>query len=316
MTTDDTLLIAREHDRRQLRRAVANGELERVRWGAYRPALEETTGPAATRRLAVDRLGAVHRQLRARHVFSHESAALLWDAPLWRSPRRVNVLVPSRPSSRGAADIVRRSGLPDEHVELHGMPATTLTRTVVDCALTLHPLDALVIADWALRNGLRRQAALEMLARPRRRNGTARARWVLENADAGAESPWETWIRYLSLRAGLPRPRTQFPVEVDGRRYRVDLGWSEHRVLVEFDGRVKYVDGSFGDGYDADRARFEDKVREDAITARLGVRPMRFTAKDGPDPAAATASLLRAFSPSVRRSLRVNPLLPLPDAPF
>jgi very-short-patch-repair endonuclease len=188
-------------------------------------------------------------------VFSHESAALLWNAPLWRLPRRVDVLVP--------ADIVRRRGVPDEHVVLRGMPATTLLRT-----------------------------------------------------DAGAESPWETWIRYLSLRAGLPSPRTQLPVEVDGRRYRVDLGWAEDRVLVEFDGRVKYVDGSFGDGYDADRARFEDKVREDVITAHVGVRPLRFTAKDGPDPAGTTATLLRAFPATVRDASRVNPLLPLPGASF
>lgn len=314
MTPDDAVLIAREHDRHGLRRALLSGDLERVRRGAYRPAVPEQSGPAAARRLTTDRLHAVHRQLRARHVFSHESAALLWSAPLWRLPRQVNVLVPSSPSSRGAADIVRRRGVPDEHVVRRGLPATTLLRTVVDCALTLHPLDALVIADWALGEGLHRAAALDLLARPRRRNGTARARWVLENADPGAESPWETWIRYLSLRAGLPRPRTQFPVEVDGRCYRVDLGWAEHRVLVEFDGRVKYVDGSFGDGYDADRARFEDKVREDAITARLGVRPLRFTAKDGPDPAAATATLLRAFPVAVRGSLKVDPLLPLPGA--
>ncbi|NOV98509.1 hypothetical protein [Isoptericola halotolerans] len=316
MLPEDTLLVAREHDRHVLRRATANGDLERVRRGAYRPVGPEQNRHAAARRLATDRLRAVHRQLRARHVFSHESAALLWGAPLWRLPQRVHVLVPSSPSSRAAADIVRRRGVPDEHVVLRALPVTTLRRTVVDCALTLHPLDALVVADWALGRGMDRAAALDLWARPRRRNGTARARWVLEHADAGAESPWETWVRYLALRAGLPRPRTQLPVEVDGRRYRVDLGWAEEKVLVEFDGRVKDVDGSFGAGYDADHARFEDKVREDAITARLGVRPLRFTAKDGPDPAAATAALLRAFRPAVRGSLRVNPLLPLPGASF
>ncbi|MEG3613903.1 hypothetical protein [Isoptericola haloaureus] len=196
---------------------------------------------------------------------------------------------------------------------MDGLPVTDLDRTVVDCALTMHPLDALVIADWALSQGLHRAGTLDRLAAVRRRNGTARARWVIEHADDGAESPWETWVRYLALRSGLPRPRTQLPVVVDGRRYRVDVGWPEHRVLVEFDGRVKYVDGAFGAGYDADRARFAEKLRDDAIAGSLGVRPLRFTARDRAAPLWVTSRLLSQFPRSVREEARVLRLLPLPD---
>ena len=45
--------------------------------------------------------------------------------------------------------------------------------------------------------------------------------------DAGAQSPKETWLRLLLIRAGLPRPHTQIPVlSPDGNRwYYLDMGW-------------------------------------------------------------------------------------------
>jgi very-short-patch-repair endonuclease len=48
----------------------------------------------------------------------------------------------------------------------------------------------------------------------------------------------------------------QFRVDVGGRRYRADFRVRGTRVLVEFDGAVKYSDP---------RALFEEKQREDAI---------------------------------------------------
>lgn len=321
MTNTQTVLggeivVAREHDAARLRRALRDGDLERVRRGAYRgtaPAgAADDVGPAAARLLALDRARAVHRQLRSRHVFSHETAALLWGAPLWQVPDRVHVRVRSGASGRSASDIVRHVGVPEVERLRHGLPTTGLVRTVVDCALSLPPLDALVVADWAMREGADRGQALALLAETRRRNGTARARRVLAVADGGAESAWETWARYLALRAGLPPAVTQLPVQTASGLFRVDLARPQHGVLLEFDGRVKYTDGAFGRGYDADRARFDEKVREDAITAATGVRPLRLTARDAADPRRATRLLLRQFGADVQGSLRVDPLLPWP----
>ncbi len=264
------------------------------------------------RRRALDRVQAVHRQLPAAHVFSHATAALLWGAPLWEVPTVTHVLQRSRPSSRAATDIVRHVGLPRTSLAIDDLPVTGLSRTVVDCATAQHPLPALVVADWAAGRGLDLGAAREMLAARRRRNGTARARFVLDHADRGAQTPWESWIRYMALRAGLPRPRTQFPVTTRAGRFFVDLAWPEHRVLVEFDGKVKYTDGALGPGYDPDAARFDEKVREDAITERTGVRPLRFVAKHATVPGEVTRRLLAAFPEPVRRRARINPLLPLP----
>lgn len=50
----------------------------------------------------------------------------------------------------------------------------------------------------------------------------------------------------------------QFEVEAEGRRFRADFRIKGTRVLLEFDGRVKYADG---DG----RVLFDEKQREDAL---------------------------------------------------
>ncbi|MEU2201509.1 hypothetical protein [Isoptericola sp. NPDC019482] len=311
MTDDDrTLLIARHHDPAELRRATAAREMERVRRGAYRAPRAAALDPHAHAR---DHLAAVHRQLDAEHVLSHESAALVWGVPLWQTPTTTHVLQRSGASTRSARDIVRRRGLPERWVERGGLPITDLTRTVVDCVTTMHPLGGLVVADWALGQGLDRDEAIRQLAE--RRRGVRRARLVLELAEERVDPPWETWLRYVAVRAGLPRPVTQFRVDTHAGRYEIDVVWLEHRVLAEFDGRIKYRDGAFGAGYDAERALFEEKVREDAITEHLGVRPLRFVARDARNPDQVARRLLARFPEEVRRAARRHPLLPPPPPP-
>lgn len=56
--------------------------------------------------------------------------------------------------------------------------------------------------------------------------------------DGGAESPQETRTRLLLVAAGFPRPRTQIMV-CDEFGYfiaRIDMGWLEWKVGVEYDG--------------------------------------------------------------------------------
>lgn len=238
---------------------------------------------------------------------------MLWGVPLWRTPTTTHVLQRYRAGGTAATDITRHRPLPERWVELAGLPVTDLHRTVVDCLTTLHPLDGLVVADWALGHGVDAAELVRRLDTRASRRGDARARHVLGLADSGATTPWETWLRYVALRAGLPRPTTQLPVPAEGTTYFVDLAWREHQVLVEFDGRIKYTDGAFGPGYDADRARFDEKTREDAITAVMGVRPSRFTARGARDTAAVANKLLRLFPDRVRRAARPDPRLPPPE---
>ncbi|WP_402464085.1 hypothetical protein [Isoptericola aurantiacus] len=314
MPRPDDLILAREVQPSELARSAARGELRRIRTGAYTGDRDTARTPQErARRRRVLLAHAVHRQLRAGHTFSHVTAAALWGCALWRAPDRTHLVQAYRPSSRAAPDLARHIGVvpTQEQVEIDGLPVTDLGRTLVDCAVTIHPLDALVIADSALGRwpSLDLDRARSLLDARGRVNGSRRARWVLDHVDGGADSPGESWVRYICLRAGLPRPRTQAPVVTAGRTYHCDLGWQEHGVYVEFDGRVKYTDGGVRPGHDATQELLREKRRADALH-EAGVLPVRVMS--GESVTGVGEKVLSRFPAGVRRQVRPLRFLPAP----
>ena len=69
-------------------------------------------------------------------------------------------------------------------------------------------------------------------------------RRVVELMDGGAESPQETRTRLLLIAAGFPRPRTQIVVVDEYGSFvgRIDMGWDEWKVGVEYDGPQHWDD--------------------------------------------------------------------------
>ena len=127
----------------------------------------------------------------------------------------------------------------DEIAPIEGIPVTTPARTALDLACW-YPTDRAVAAiDALMRATDLKLADIETLVQryPARR-GIRRARKALGLADAGAQSPKETWLRLLLVRAGLPRPQTQIPVFDDfgGAIAYLDLGWEDVKVAAEYDG--------------------------------------------------------------------------------
>ncbi|MFD6178033.1 MULTISPECIES: type IV toxin-antitoxin system AbiEi family antitoxin domain-containing protein [unclassified Isoptericola] len=315
MFDDEAVILAGELQRHVLDQARRDGELERLRRGAYRPTeppWDEHRFHAARRR-ARALAAAAHRQLEADHVFSHETAAVLHGLRLWRVPTVTHVVQAYRRSGAAAADLRRHLlALPGEHrADRDGLPVTTLARTVADCARSMHPLEGLVIADDALAQGVDLQECRDVLASTRRRNGARRAAWVLDHADAGADSAWETWLRYVALRSGLPRPITQAPVVTARGVFHCDLGWPDWSVYAEFDGLSKYRDGGVRPGHDAAQELLREKERFDAIRA-TGVNPVRVTAVGNARLGEVARALAARFPEELRRTLRRHPLLPPP----
>jgi very-short-patch-repair endonuclease len=104
-----------------------------------------------------------------------------------------------------------------------------------------------VLADEALRLGLGR---FDALAQP-------------------AESPMETRLRWLLLKAGLPRPEVQKNLYDTNGRFvgRADLYYPAARLVIEFDGSTH-------------RERLvEDNRRQNALLG-AGFRLLRFTTAD------------------------------------
>ncbi|UTT58600.1 hypothetical protein [Cellulosimicrobium cellulans] len=306
------LHLAREHLPEDARRRVAHGEWERVRRGAYRDTPPQDAAPAtAARGLAVDRARAVARSLRADPVVSHASAALLHDLPLWELPATTHMVQPYRRSGSAARDVTRHVGEVGAHDRTTVLDVTTtsLVRTVADCLSTMPALDGLVVVDAALPRGVRRSDVAAVLDRRPRGRGSRRSRHVLALADPGAESARETWLRYVLLRTGLPRPETQVALRTEVGAVRVDLGWTRWRLLLEFDGLVKYRTGPAGlaPRDDPGRVLVREKLRQEAIE-RTGHRLLRVTSRDRPGDV--VTRVLRHVPPDVVRGLRADPLLP------
>jgi hypothetical protein len=134
---------------------------------------------------------------------------------------------------------------PDEVQTVCGMVVTTPARTALDLACWYPTLTAVPAID-ALASACELKVcdAESLIERYRGRRGISGARHSLGLVDGGAQSPKESWLRVILIRAGLPRPQTQIPVpdEFGDVFAYLDMGWPELKVAVEYDGQQHRTD--------------------------------------------------------------------------
>lgn len=163
----------------------------------------------------------------------------------------------------------------DEITIIDGVPVTNPTRTVLDLGCW-YPITSGVAAIDSLARATEIKAAdVELLAQryPGRR-GIARARLAITLFDAGAQSPKETWLRLIVVKAGLPRPQTQIAVrdESGSAIAYLDMGWEDIKVAIECD----------GDQHRTNRYQYNWDVRRLELLHRLGWTVIRVLAGDRP----------------------------------
>jgi hypothetical protein len=260
----DALATGRSDD--ELGRLVRAGQLSRLRRGAYvDQVLPSDVG--SVHRLLVE---ATVAGLRRPAVVSHQSAAVLHGLPLWDVPLD-RVHVTRRPRAWNDTSAVLCCHVArlrdDEVVEAGGLPVTDPVRTALDLARSLPHEAAVVTLDAALRRGLLSQDTLrtrllDIAGIPGSRSA---ARAVLA-ADGRSESVGESRSRVILHRWKLPPSALQYEVHSarGGVIGRADFAWEEHRLLGEFDGRIKYG-RLLLPGQDAGDAVFAEKRREDAM---------------------------------------------------
>jgi very-short-patch-repair endonuclease len=133
---------------------------------------------------------------------------------------------------------------PSESSHMDGMRVTTVHRTAFDVGRRGRLDDAVARLD-ALGNatGFKAQDVSAVADRHRGARGMRLLRAALDLYDPGAQSPKETWLRLLAIRAGYPRPQTQIPVlSPDGsRQYYLDMGWEDMLLALEYDGEQHRV---------------------------------------------------------------------------
>jgi hypothetical protein len=138
----------------------------------------------------------------------------------------------------------------DEVSSFGEMRLTTPARTALDLARR-YPTDVAVAAIDALAQAVElKMADIDLLVeRYRGRRGMNVARAALQLVDGGSQSPKESWLRLVLIRAGFPPPQTQIAVlnEWGWPEAYLDMGWEDIMLAVEYDGdhhrssRTQYV---------------------------------------------------------------------------
>jgi hypothetical protein len=162
---------------------------------------------------------------------------------------------------------------PDEVMTVRGVVVTTPARTAFDIACRF-PVDAAVASIDALARATKLEPAdVDTVAqRYRGRRGARGAREALALVDAGAESPQETRVRLLLIRAGFPPPETQIPVFDEWGQLvaELDMGWRDLSVGVDYEGAH----------HRRSRHQLDKDIRRHEAVTELGWNDVRVTAED------------------------------------
>lgn len=270
--------LAADYSIDDIKAALRGRRWIRLRKGVY--TTRECVAAADQRELHLLDCVAVLLSLDAGPVLSHSSAARLHELVVPGAVAqdvRVTDVVQWR---RGRGYRVARAGLPPgDVVPWLTFGATSVARTLVDCAREWPLLPAVVAMDAALHAERVRRSELQAAVHAaRHRVGASAAARACGLSDGRAESPLETEGRLALLAAGLPLPELQVELH-DSRGFlaRVDAWYEEAALAIEFDGQVKYLDPR--DGRSAAEVLWEEKRREDRVRA-LDVRFVRLAKED------------------------------------
>ena len=115
----------------------------------------------------------------------------------------------------------------------HGVPVTTVPRTLVDLAALLDPPDlARAVHEAHVKHGVEPSAVERILARRHNWPGAQDLRRVIHGDEPVSLSRLESTFIAAVRRARLPLPETS---QLAGSAY-VDCRWPAHRLTVELDG--------------------------------------------------------------------------------
>lgn len=226
-------------------------------------------------------------------VLAGPSAALMLGLHLVDDPPD-KVFIRGVPRGRYGSDVRVVSGAIADTTEVDGLAVTSAAWTVADCARLLPRRDALIVADNALHMQVCSPSDLSgVVVRLAGTRGIERVRWVIRNADGRSESPGETWLRMILEEADIA---VDLQVWIDP--FRVDLIVAGTRVILEFDGLVKYDDSHPGKVAAAIKA---ERGRQAALEA-VGYLVLRFIWDQLADPDAVLTRVRQAIGGNPARA--------------
>lgn len=182
-----------------------------------------------------------------RSVVAGLGAALL-HGERWYAPeavkREVEIYSVGTPHAARGVRIRRLARpLPSDHVvSLAGVRVTSVARTAIDAARWETDDDVAIAKVDAIcnRTGTDVDVVAAMARGLRGVHGLNRIRSLLPWCDRRADSPPETRLRLLLLRAGLPAPTPQLIIynEYGVKITKADLGYEEAKVAIFYDSEL------------------------------------------------------------------------------
>jgi predicted transcriptional regulator of viral defense system len=219
-----------------VQKRVQVGSLHRVHQGVY--ALGLRPGTLESKFMAAVLAGGPGA------VLSHRSAAVLWGLCDEDCRASIDVTAPNRRGRipRGISAHREGSLTSADRTTLHGIPCTTLARTLLDLAGSA-PIWELrkAVSEAEVLRVLDHAAVRSLIKRSRGRRGVARLRMLLDEIHPETKrtrSEMERRFLRMCERGGLPPPEVNVSLDVgDGRRLRPDFLWRDAGLIVEADSR-------------------------------------------------------------------------------
>ena len=238
----------------------------------YVPLHKDVYVPRDAELTAVVRAKACWLRSRRRGILAGFSASAMYGAKWIDAALPAAIIDTNRRLTTGIAVWEERIEA-DEIAVVDHTRVTTPARTALDLARR-YPTDVAVAAIDALAQAVElKMADIELLVdRYRGRRGMKAARAAIELVDGGAQSPKETWLRLLLIRADFPRPQTQIAVrnEWGWAEAYLDMGWEDIKIAVEYD----------GDQHRSSRAQYVKDIRRLEMLERYGWTVVRVIAED------------------------------------
>lgn len=231
-------------------------------------------------------------------VLSHWTAARLWGG---RVPDNDHVHVAFQRRVRFRVTGVKPHCFTYrlDEVRRHGLPVTSPHQTFCQLARFLRLVDVVALGDSLVRKKYHSPESLLALAEQWvgqcRGEAVTAARLVRDGVDSSPESA----LRVLMVTAGFPEPAVNIEIrDADGIvRYRLDLGYEEVRVAIEYDGRW----------HDDPEHRLHDATRRTHLADSDG---WTFVVVTADELYGATASLVQRLAVELR-----NAGVPVPQHP-
>lgn len=204
--------------------------------------------------------------------------AALLHRERWFAPesvtREIDVYAVGKPrTTKGVRLRILAHQLPLKHtVAAGGIRVTSVARTAVDVARWEDDDDTAIAKIDAVCNRGHTDVheVITVAEQMKGLHGVRRVRALLRWCDERADSPRETRLRLMLLRAGLPAPTPQLKIynEYGVKIATADLGYEQQRVAIFYDSEIH-----------REKSNWEFDAWVNAQLAELGWLPVRVTAQ-------------------------------------